>query len=64
MTIDAERSCGKITVIKRELQAEKSLLCLKKHTQARIHLNESVSKHKFRQENSLKSTDMQLWISW
>lgn len=32
MTIDAEQSCGKITVIKRELQAKRSLLCFKEHT--------------------------------
>lgn len=38
MAIDAEQSWSKITIIKKELQDEKSLLCLKKHTQALKHL--------------------------
>ena len=38
-TIDAEQSGGKITVIKRELQAEQSLLCLKEHTRSHKHSN-------------------------
>lgn len=39
MTIDAEQSGSKITVIKRELQAERSLLCLKGHTFLHKHSN-------------------------
>lgn len=41
--IDAEMSCAKITVIKRELQAKRSLLCLEEHTRVHKHSNIQIS---------------------
>lgn len=48
MTIDAEQSCGKITVIKGELQAEQSLLWLKGH----LHKYSNIQISPYRKTNS------------
>lgn len=68
MTIDAEQTCGKITVIKRELQAERYLLCFKEH--ARVHTSTPtfkwVKSQAHIQANSLKSAGVRhcFFIFW